>query len=951
MGSYLNPLTNAPRHLTAEEAANYNVQTQPVDPQAPYGFGNTDPTSDARRAAYLAQNPAPEMQIDTTGLSVQPDINGSYTGYVNINGAPTRISITNDGTVFDETGRNITSRFSPQNLTTLRGAYAQTSGDAGYSQGLQQAAAQPQSGPTAQNPGAQGPEAPGTTPSGPSGPSGPSSYQGFVPFDPKSAPNAGYQAGPGQTGGGNGYQNFKFGFNSDPVNAGSQYGYGVQPLLDQSGNRIDEKIANDRAMAYAKGDQLGQDLTNYTNYYQGQASDFGDQLASAYDPSNPANMGYTDPEKNAILNDPYLRSLQLSPEQAQSNYLTEGEQQGIQGDPYAPWNYASQAANQLDQENNDFNNTIRTALNNQDYAINGVTNNTANSVRGAVGNQVNAEMGAYNQGYGNVQNALGQEGSYTRQYVDPSKLTASPEYLQNYNVTDRDVQNIKDRAGRSVGMQELADEDALQRAAAAQGNTSPLALATMRDRMRQTGEVNRYNALTDAEIQGRQLQLGTTQNRENTRLGAEQNYAGLGTGTELALGNQNVNAQQGQQAAGIGVASDLGAASRGAEQYLGNQQLQAQQYLGSSRIGAEQSNAGRTVSTGQFNSGLDVNTLANSEANAASRAAQTAGNRQAVNQYNQGQDFTRGQYIYGNESAANTNFANTRLGGLTQYRQNYLMPMQQQANQNVQVGNQQRGTNFATTGNLANQASGNAITNYRVPGFGNQVFTDVTQVLGAVPHGAKGGVTRGPQMALVGEAGPELIVDLDQVPQYGSGGVFDWQQPYDQDGYQGGWETGGGFGQGGDSGETDFTGSGLPTDDQTADPRYADRNKANPLWKRIIGSLAPNTGLSTDAEVDPSKQYNPFGTTGVQGGGPAMRNLLQLGIRKSMGMAAGGVVSPHHPYGKRGMPKMPHMELVTKPQIRTLGKTVPQAVVPLRRKPGNKVNLEDIPSLIEKFGR
>ncbi len=132
-------------------------------PTSPYGFGNTDPTSDARRAAAGPIN----YQIDTSGLQVQPDINGSYSGMVNFGGVPTKINVTGEGQIFDETGRNITSRFNPQDLQTLTQSFQQASGDQTFqpAQAAQQVNTQqqPQQSP------ASGPSAP-SAPSSPTAP-------------------------------------------------------------------------------------------------------------------------------------------------------------------------------------------------------------------------------------------------------------------------------------------------------------------------------------------------------------------------------------------------------------------------------------------------------------------------------------------------------------------------------------------------------------------------------------------------------------------------------------------------------------------------------------------------------------------------------------------------------------------------------------------------------------
>jgi hypothetical protein len=65
--------------------------------------------------------------LDVTGLVVVPDVNGSFTGTVKINGVPIRLSIiTVDGRIFDGSGQEVTGSLQSQgvDIAALRTAFA-----------------------------------------------------------------------------------------------------------------------------------------------------------------------------------------------------------------------------------------------------------------------------------------------------------------------------------------------------------------------------------------------------------------------------------------------------------------------------------------------------------------------------------------------------------------------------------------------------------------------------------------------------------------------------------------------------------------------------------------------------------------------------------------------------------------------------------------------------------
>lgn len=110
--------------------------------------------------------------------------------------------------------------------------------------------------------------------------------------------------------------------------------------------------------------------------------------------------------------------------------------------------------------------------------------------------------------------------------VDPAKLGLSREFLERYDVTPRDLQDIVDAAGQSVGLRTQAERDELRRALAAQGQTSPLAEQAALNRLKVRGDIDAADAMTRARIEARRLGLDTALGREQMRLGAERDISG-----------------------------------------------------------------------------------------------------------------------------------------------------------------------------------------------------------------------------------------------------------------------------------------------------------------------------------------------------------------------------------------------------------------------------------------
>lgn len=923
---------NAPKPATAPTTSGYQSPYQPPSTTTPTTTRQSASQIGAAQNPYLSQGgnayqpvadnqPVSNSLTRTTSRGYVSDIPASDVNYLDPN---TSVPAPSSGTIFqgsDGTFYSWNGSGWDQSPEPPPGAQQQPDGSWSYGN-----TAPPDTGGGSPPPDTGGggqlpPPNTGGTPTSRSGIPG----QGFVPSGQYTPGSAWIPGGPTLPTGGGAYATWPYGANSP-----------ISPIFTQpDGEGLQYKAENDRAMAIQQGLSLQGDFGGYVNTQQGRANAYEGAANTAYEGIANGYGGYSDQEKAAIQNNAYLNGLQLTPE----------EMQGIYGDPYRAYQQLGLDEQSMDSATGSRYDAVRGAMNQGDTGINNALTDAGTNVRGSVYNQRTAmrndlsdiaalTRGEQDQAEGNVRGALAGEDAYTRSYIDPVKLGLSDEYKNTYNVTPEDMQNIRNKAGRAVGSQEAMDEQNLAMAANAQGNTSPLAIESARARMRQQGAVASANAMSNADIAAKQLQLSTEQSRENTRLGAESNIANIGTGTELALGGrrtaaetqlgaQGLNNEQYMGNASLGTETTLGAAEQGAEQYLGAQQQQARQFQSSQRTAAEQTLGAANMASEQYKTGTNLAAGQQAEGAQQSRATQVAGNRQQT-----------GQYIYGQTAQNNTNFATQRLTAEQEYR-NYLAQQQGGANQNVTIGNQQRLGAYGTQTGAQNASTGTAIVNYKTPSATEKVLTGIN------PLKAKGDVVSGPQMAIVGEAGPELIVDLKKMPHYGEG-VAD-VDPYGVD--------------------SDNPGS--PGSDEMTGPRP--KQKENPLYTALRKS-------TYGKYVPPSDDSSSSGGSSSGGSSGLGRELVKTGVKALIGlMAKGGVTVPHakspmkgmgpsfakintghHPYGRRGAPKAgmvhPGVEIVTKPEVRMLGAKMPTAVIPLTRRPGNKVNIEDLPHLMDKYG-
>jgi len=392
--------------------------------------------------------------------------------------------------------------------------------------------------------------------------------------------------------------------------------YGAIP--NYVGGDITQMAQNNRDLAVAEGQPLLNQFGYQYGLQQGNAAGYQSAANEAYDPTtNP--FGFT-PEQSA--------SISGTPFTAANGYAAMAPQavQSATGQVYGDINDLSDAGQKAQQS-------------------------TSAGLAG--------DVGAY--------------AGLAKGYVDPTALNVSNEFTSDYNFSPQDEQNIIEQAGVNAGQAGQAQSDSIARAAAAAGNSSPLAVAAAEDRARYTGQINASDAMTNASIQAKQLALQTELQKEQTRLGAAQTYANTGL---TAAGNVNT------------AAMNAGEYSGTQEQGILQNQEQELQSAGENLL---QQNLGEQ--------GTEAGLSQTAEQQAAARA------------------LTEAQQAKTDQSA---------------YR-NYLTSEQEAGSQNANVaGQQQLGAYGAQTG-AENQATQGAISNYAIPGLWQSLLSGITGAIGRVP--------------------------------------------------------------------------------------------------------------------------------------------------------------------------------------------------------------------------
>ena len=476
------------------------------------------------------------------------------------------------------------------------------------------------------------------------------------------------------------------------------------------------------------GNAIGQQAGNELNYYGPLQQQYTGAENAALN-NLAATPGYTDAEAGQINTD-------------YSQYNTGGDQYAkMAGDPNAPAATMNAGVQGEGAMLNQYQSDLGAQLGEYSSNLGGATAGYASGTQGALGDARSGVGGAVSGLQGGLTAAQGAFDPMNAAVNNPA-LGFDPNSTEN-QMTNQDVQNIVTSAGTTVGNQFGTAENTLERQAAAAGNTSPAALAAMRQQLVTQEASSAGDAMTQAQIQAAQAQYQRAASIEQQREGAIQAQTGFkataATTEEAAAqaaagmgGQAAINAQQTLGQEGIGVASNIG----------------QENIAAANTMGAANVNAVNTY--GQFSTGQE-NTQTNQQYGAQSTAEQLAANRAATiagTQYSQG----TGSAQMTSQGAQAT--GNARIAGQGAYRSG-VAGQQAQAQQGGQAAQQvQLGAYGTQTSGVNSAASGQANFTVGQPSLGDQLGKSLAGLF------ADGGVAFEPTIAKIGERGPEAVIPI-----------------------------------------------------------------------------------------------------------------------------------------------------------------------------------------------
>lgn len=345
-----------------------------------------------------------------------------------------------------------------------------------------------------------------------------------------------------------------------------------------------KQLQQNRMAAKGTGDAINQATVDAQNQYGQREADAANAVERNVS-SLEQTPGYT-PQEASQINVDYGQ-FRTSPEDLGKEFLTREEQGQIRGNPYAASRYFNRGAltgmtNEAVGRERAATEGLRSGLN---EAIDPEQSNAA------VQNQM-VRMGS----------AFGDESGRLKSAIDREKLGLDSDFAAR-QMTDRDAQDMQDMAGRTVGNRYRSAQEDVARRAAAEGNSSPLAIAAAREQLERDSAADAGDAMTQARIGARQAQFGRARDIEGMRLGTEQDISSRGMQAANELGGRQMqaiekagsdeleNAQQQQalrlRAAGQGGQADIETAYRTGQQTLDTEQQNQNTEMGLAQRGEQ----------------------------------------------------------------------------------------------------------------------------------------------------------------------------------------------------------------------------------------------------------------------------------------------------------------------------------------------------------------------------
>lgn len=502
-------------------------------------------------------------------------------------------------------------------------------------------------------------------------------------------------------------------------------------------------LLRDRDVMTTRGDELDAWLQGEIDRQGGVADEYR-QRADAFYEDLMERGGYSPEEAARILQEEGLEGLGYTDQDAQDAFLTADEEQEVRGDPWAPKNAwdpsgmyeaaGSGAANR------------RGAWETGGGRAREAAGRLRGDLYGAIDPRIELAEGYGDRLEGIIgEGVAGQRGQYGRgeglaeDIADPIRV--SDRYLDAMDVSDEEVQGLENLAAQAVRGRNARIIQDVERRAAQGGNANALAVGALRQDLERDGGLSAAEAAVNARLQATGYRRGVEQERENTRLGAEEGRArfrsqGLdfvrdAAGVERdAMGARLGAAEGAEDRRYRGVAAGMGA-RMDAARTAGAADLQEAQMNRAGRQQIEDTIADRDFQLANYFTDRRVDLEQQGEANQQNRAAALAQNRQQTRQGNTANRFGQRMDLARFRSGAGAQVGDARRSDQQQGGQ-YMGGMNQFQQQQRQNNVGRRVDVYGTQGQLRNQANNTYAQARSQPGMWSRIFSGALGAAGSL---------------------------------------------------------------------------------------------------------------------------------------------------------------------------------------------------------------------------
>ena len=315
--------------------------------------------------------------------------------------------------------------------------------------------------------------------------------------------------------------------------------------------------------------------------------------------------------------------------------------------------------------------------------------------------------------------------------------------------------------------------------AAAQGNTSPAAMAAIEEQLGREGAIQAGNAASTASLAASAEKARRAQNIEGMRLGSEQDISGRRTANAGNLYGARSGSDGNIYNARAGQAQNLAALEQGGIEHVagtrlgGTSQAANLGYTAADTGGRAMYGAADTGGAAGMRAAEYGGNLGYEAADTGGRAAMTSGKYSADRNLGteQGNQETGQGLAIGADNASvarNTGIANQRIAGNDKYR-GYLTNEQGLAQQGGETATNQQIGNFGTQAGAMNTATSTgaqaAAQKDAQPGMFSKIIGGISgaaKAASTVMALADGGVVTEPTVVMIGERGPERVIPLQK---------------------------------------------------------------------------------------------------------------------------------------------------------------------------------------------